>query len=267
MAPSDFKKEIRRYYRKNGRDFQWRRTTDPYRIVVSEIMLQQTQTARVEPKYRAFVREFPSFKALAKAPVSKVLAAWHGLGYNRRALYLKKLAEIVTGEYQGKLPEAPAELIKLPGIGKNTAGSVLAFAFNKPVPFIETNIRRVFIFFFFPKKKKIQDDKILELVTATLDTKNPREWYYALMDYGAMLTKATENPNRRSGHYAVQSKFEGSRRQTRGLVLKLLLNRPNRLSELVRASGKDRELMAAILSDLSREGFITREGDYWRLRT
>ena len=236
---------------------------DPYRIVVSEIMLQQTQTYRVEPKYLAFIKKFPNFRPLAKASTAEVLSAWQGLGYNRRALYLKKIAETVVKEYKGKLPSNSVELQKLSGIGPNTAGSIGAFAFNQPVVFIETNIRRVFIHFFFPKKQQVDDRDILKLVADTLDRKNSREWYFALMDYGATLRQAQgkllkgkfENPNRRSKHYAVQSKFEGSVRQTRGLILKTLLDGPRSLAGL----------SPEIIADLEREGFVQKVKNKWQL--
>jgi A/G-specific adenine glycosylase len=160
MTHQKFKKEIWKYYRLHRRDFPWRPPTlklrkdgtvaSPYRVLVSEIMLQQTQTDRVMPKYNEFLNSFPDFQALADAPVSKALAAWQGLGYNRRALYLQRIAKIVMQEYGGKLPSDIDILDEMPGIGRHTAGSILAFAFDRPAVFIETNIRRVFIHFFFP---------------------------------------------------------------------------------------------------------------------
>jgi A/G-specific adenine glycosylase len=190
-------------------------------------MLQQTQTDRVVEKYQLFIKTFPNFRSLAKSPLSKVLQVWQGMGYNRRAISLHKIAQIVVDKYQGKLPESVEELIELPGIGHYTASAIGAFAFNQPTAFIETNIRRVYIHFFFQKKRKVDDKDILPLVEQTVDKKNPREWYYALMDYGVMLGKQVPNPNRKSAHYAKQSKFEGSNRQIRGLILKILLKQPN----------------------------------------
>lgn len=223
MPHQRFQKIVWDYYRKYGRDLAWRQTTDAYRITVSEIMLQQTQVERVIPYYERFIKKFPTFRALGRAPVSQVLLAWQGLGYNRRALNLQKLAQIVTEKYKGKLPDTVEELDALPGIGKGTAGSLSAFVFNKPVTFIETNIRRVFIHHFFADKKVVHDEDILKLVKKTIDKKNAREWYYALMDYGSHLGKKIENPNRKSAHYAKQSKFEGSDRQLRGELLREIL--------------------------------------------
>jgi A/G-specific adenine glycosylase len=228
-------------------------------------MLQQTQTHRVEPKYLNFIKKFPTFRTLAKASTPEVLSAWQGLGYNRRALYLKKIAETVTRDYRGKLPSNPAYLGTLPGIGPNTAGSISAFAFNQPIVFIETNIRRVFIHFFFADKEGIHDRDIIPLVEETLDQKNSREWYFALMDYGVMLAKNIPNPNRRSRHYAVQSKFSGSDRQARGLILKILLAGPAGLAEFKKQSGRDALTLQKILAGLTKEGFIVKRGSAWRL--
>lgn len=220
-----FQKKIRLYYKKNKRSFPWRENPTPYNVVVSEIMLQQTQTSRVLDKYIEFLQKFPNFKSLSTSAQKDVLHAWQGLGYNRRALYLKVLSEIVVKEYKGILPHTKEELIALPGIGKNTAGAIMAFAFNIPTVFIETNIRRVFIYEFFRNKKEVSDKELLPLVEAGLDTKNPRDWYYALMDYGVYLSKTIGNPNRNSKHFRKQSKFEGSSRQARGRIIKVLLQK------------------------------------------
>jgi A/G-specific adenine glycosylase len=265
MTQAEFKKEIWKYYRTHKRDFSWRRTTDPYRIVVSEIMLQQTQTHRVEPKFQNFIKKFPNFRTLTKASVSEVLIAWQGLGYNRRGLYLKKIAEIVMNEYKGKLPSDPALLVKFPGIGPNTAGSIAAFAFNSHIVFIETNIRRVFIHFFFADRADIHDRDILALVEQTLPTRKFREWYFALMDYGAMLAKTIPNPNRRSKHYTVQSKFTGSDRQARGLILRLLLTGPKTDIVLRKQTGRETKALQRILGSLMKEGFVLRFRNKWQL--
>lgn len=221
---AEFRGIIWRHYREAGRSLPWRNTVHPYKIVVSEIMLQQTQVERVLAKYPFFVRAFPNWKRLASATPVQVLAAWQGLGYNRRAIALKKIAETVVRTYKGKLPRAAVLLDELPGIGPATAGSISAFAFNIPVPFIETNIRRAYIHFFFLRARKVKDSDILPLVEKTMDKKNPREWFWALMDYGAMLARREkENPNRKSAHYGRQPRFAGSSRQLRGSIITLLL--------------------------------------------
>lgn len=218
-----FRSVIRAFFRENRRSMPWRDTRDPFAIVVSEIMLQQTQVDRVYEKYTAFIARFPDFRSLAEAPLAEVLTLWQGLGYNRRAIALKGIAAIVSDDFGGRLPDSVETLMKLPGIGHATASSIAAFAFNMPTVFIETNIRRVFIHHFFHGRTDVHDDEILPLVQKALDRKSPREWYYALMDYGASLKKSVPNPNRRSRHYTRQTKFEGSTRQKRGAILRFVL--------------------------------------------
>lgn len=218
-----FQEVVWNYYHAHARSMPWRDNHDPYWVVVSEVMLQQTQVSRVLPKFEAWVKRFPDWQNLAAAPLGDALREWQGLGYNRRGRWLHQLAQIVVSEHQGKLPEDPTELVKLPGIGPNTAGSIAAFAFNRPVIFIETNIRRVFIHHFFEDEEGITDKQLLPLIKESLNPENPREWYYALMDYGAYLSKHVPNPNRRSKHYARQSTFEGSNRQLRAQILRYIL--------------------------------------------
>ena len=261
-----FQHTIWKYFEKNRRDFSWRPPTltlnqgiarKPYQVLVSEIMLQQTQVSRVSQKYPIFLKHFPDFPTLAKASLSDVLKVWQGMGYNRRAKYLKELARIVVEKYGGILPEDIEKLVLLPGIGKGTAGAVAAFAFNKPVSFIETNIRRVYIHFFFPKKKKISDKDILVLIENTVDHNNPREWYYALMDYGAMLGALVKNPNRQSKIYKKQSPFKGSLREIRGHIVKeASKNKTVKIEDLKAVFQKRNSDLIAAIDGLKREGFI-----------
>jgi A/G-specific adenine glycosylase len=267
LSPSTVKKfqnQILDYYRNHGRKMPWRETDDPYRIFVSEIMLQQTQVARVEEKYKQFVSAYPAFAALAKAPLSSVYAVWQGLGYNRRALALKKAAHIVVTEHKGNLPRSQEDLISLPGIGKATASSIMAFAFNLPVVFIETNIRTVFIHFFFKKRKLVSDEELIPFVRICLYKKNPRVWYWALMDYGAMLKNEGEDKNSRSVHYKKQSRFTGSRRQLRGQVLKALLSQSCMSAEAIAVVvRKSRDSVVEIAEELEKEGFVAKvKGKY-----
>jgi len=256
-----FRRIVYRYYAAHHRDLPWRTTMDPYRIVVSEIMLQQTQVERVIEKYKQFIKAFPTFSSLAHAPLHHVLTMWQGLGYNRRAIALKKIARIIVEEQKGKVPLSEEELLKLPGIGKYTAAAVLAFAFHHPTVFIETNIRRVFIHFFFRDREGVTDAEISSLVAKTLDYSNPREWYYALMDYGVMLRRENVNPNRRSAHYKRQSPFEGSNRQVRGIILRLLIRNPGILeTEILRELKGSPEKIRENLDRLQQEGFIERKG-------
>jgi A/G-specific adenine glycosylase len=252
-----FQGKIYDYYRLHRRDFPWRRTANPYKIVVSEIMLQQTQVERVHDKYLEFISAFPDFDSLSKASQKDVLALWQGLGYNRRALALKRLAEDVVSKHGGTLPRDVEALSSLPGIGKTTAGEILAFAFNIPAVFIETNIRRVFIHEFFDGEVDVKDREILPLVEATVDRENPREWYWALMDYGSMLKRDVVNPNRRSAHYTKQSPFNGSDRRIRGIVLRTLLKKTYATEkELLREAVIDQSRLMGILGKMAEEGLI-----------
>lgn len=261
-----FHRSIWQYYRRHRRNLPWRRTFNPYRILVSEVMLQQTQVSRVLQKYPIFIKQFPNFKALNQAPVRNVLMVWQGLGYNRRALMLKKLSGIVMEKYRGELPQHQEILEILPGIGKTTAGAIAAFAFLKPSHFIETNIRRVYIHFFFPRRNKVSDAEILELVRRTVSKKDPREWYYALMDYGAMLGKTIANPNRRSMHYIKQSPFQGSHRELRGKLLRFLLKkRMVSASDIKDILGVSRADADVLLHEFIAEGIIGKSGRDFRL--
>ncbi|MFX1237937.1 MAG: A/G-specific adenine glycosylase [Promethearchaeota archaeon] len=255
-----FRNIVYTYFNQHGRDFPFRKDLTPYKVLVSEMMLQQTQAGRVAEKYLAFIEKFLDFVALSKASLEEVLKAWQGLGYNRRAVALKKIAEIIVNDYDGRLPETVEALEKLPNIGFNTASSIVAFAYNKPVVFIETNIRRVYIHFFFPGKKEIKDKEILPIVRATLDLNNSRKWYYALMDYGVMLKKKFPNLNKRSAHYKKQASFKGSNRQLRGKVLKHLLSvSETSMSALLEAIQCDKKKLSSVIRQLVKEGFLSLE--------
>jgi A/G-specific adenine glycosylase len=213
----------------------------------------------VATKFDSFISELPDFSALARAPLAKVLRLWQGLGYNRRALNLKQAAEIIIKEHAGKLPSSPKILESLPGIGKATAASIAAFTFNKPVIFLETNIRAVLIHHFFKNKKSVHDVKLLPLAERLLDRGNPRKWYSALMDYGTMLKKHYGNASRRSAHYKKQSRFEGSKRQKRGKILRLLLYRKqltlNQISEHLEIPSRRLNI---ILGELIADKIVTK---------
>jgi A/G-specific adenine glycosylase len=258
-----FQDIIYEYYKNFKRKFLFRENITPYNVLVSEIMLQQTQTGRVSEKFLKFIKKFPDFLSLSQAPLEEILTEWKGLGYNRRAIALRKIAEIVINDYNGKLPESIEELILFPQIGHNTASSIITFAFNKPEVFIETNIRKVFIYFFFPNKNKINDKEILPLIEKTLDRKNPRRWYYSLMDYGVMLKKKFPYLMKKSTHYRKQTPFEGSDRQLRGELLRLLINKRilsiDKVMKLFKSIDPNR--IGNILHQLESEGFIKNEGN------
>lgn len=255
-----FRETVFDYYERNGRRLPWRETFDPYEILVSEIMLQQTQVDRVREKYREFLAAFPSFRELAAAQLSQVLSVWQGLGYNRRAVSLRLCAQTVVEQCAGSLPDEIRLLEALPGIGPYTARAVAAFAFGVPTAFIETNIRSVFILHFFPGRACVRDSEILPLVDRALDRERPRDWYYALMDYGAMLKKTRDNPSRMSAHHTRQSPFRGSNREKRSLILKSILAAPGiSEAELVGALAAEAGTIAKNLQQLEREGFIRQE--------
>ena len=246
-------------YVQRGRTMPWRSDPSPYHVVVSEIMLQQTQVDRVIPKFLAWVEQWSDFEALSQSTTEEVLSAWQGLGYNRRALWLKDLAREVVATHGGRLPDTHAVLTEFKGIGPNTAGAILAYAYEQPVVFIETNIRRVILHEFFPDRDDVADKEIMPIVEAALDAEHPREWYWALMDYGSELPKRVVNPNRRSKHYARQSKFAGSHRQLRGAILARVLEEktivPSALAGLLDRSDEE---IAQTIDELVREGFLNR---------
>lgn len=266
-----FQTRIWHFYNTHKRDFVWRKKITPYFVVVSEIMLQQTQTVRVAEKFPEFIKRFSTFKALSEASTAEVILAWQGLGYNRRALFLRELSKKIVNKYNGKLPQNPEELITLPGIGKNTAGSIMAFAFNKPVVFIETNLRSVYLHEFFPGKTEVSDTELLPLIEATVSKDQPREWYYALMDYGVMLKKENKNPSRASKHHHKQSVFKGSQRAVRGEILRVLAQKPNTLLELKKHINhfdpQYTSQTTQILATLTAEGFIEKNHTHYCLKT
>lgn len=217
-----FQQYVLKWYAQHGRhQLPWRQTTDPYHILVSELMLQQTQVDRVIPKYLAFLKRFPTVTVLAQSSLAEVLTLWQGLGYNRRAKFLLQTAQAVLTN-NGIFPQTQQQLQQLPGIGRYTASAIAAFAYNQPIVVLETNIRSVFIHHFFPGASTVGDKELLPLIEQTIWKNNPREWYAALMDYGSHLKKILPNPSRKSKTYSKQSKFEGSPRQVRGAIIRAL---------------------------------------------
>ncbi|MBI5134294.1 MAG: A/G-specific adenine glycosylase [Candidatus Taylorbacteria bacterium] len=261
MTESRFKALIWDYYKNAGRHgLPWRKTKDPYRILVSEVMLQQTQVPRVLAKYPEFLSRFPTTRSLARAKVSEILKVWKGLGYNRRALALKRVSEIVSIEFKGRFPKEAHELESLPGIGPSTRGAIMAFSFGLPTTYIETNIRAVFLHFFFKGKKGVDDKEILPLVERTLDRERPRDWYYALMDYGVYLKRTLPNPSRASKHHARQASFKGSNREVRSKILSYVLEKPRTQKEIERYIGKTPHDIDKNIRDLVKEGFLAKAG-------
>ncbi len=254
------------------RDLPWRGIDDSYGVLVSEVMLQQTQVKRVLGRWEAFMALFPTIDALAAADASAVLSQWQGLGYNRRALALKRTAETCAERFGGRLPESYDELLRLPGIGPATAAGVRAFAFDRPGVYLETNVRTVFLYELFSDRDGVADKELVPLVRASCPQTDVRGWYYALLDYGAHLKATVGNHARRSAAYARQSAFEGSRRQKRAEVVRIVLSEPGieleslaaALDREEAAAGRaavDRDVFESIVADLVREGFFRQVGD------
>lgn len=288
-----FRREVMEFFRVHGRTFPWRETRDPYAVMVSEFMLQQTQTARVTEKYAAWLERFPTVRSVAQAELSDVLSLWNGLGYNRRAKFLHEACKRICTEYGGIIPDDAETLDALPGIGAYTARAICAFAFGKAEVFVETNIRAVFIHCFFageaadgdggenggagggtgvgrdigPASPAVSDSDILPLVEQTLDAENPRTWYYALMDYGAHLKKTAANPSRKSASYARQSAFRGSLREARGAILRQLSRQKGGLclGDIGAGEGIDADRLEKAAAGLLAEGLIRKEGERYSL--
>lgn len=256
------------------RDLPWRNTYDPYAILLSEVMLQQTQVSRVMGRWEQWLDTFPTITELAAAPLPPVLELWQGMGYNRRALNLKRCAEEVVAIHDGVIPSDKKALLALPGIGPSTSAGVRIFAFQQPDMYLETNVRAVFIHEFFGEHEVVSDKQLVPLVEmACPQDACVRDWYYALLDYGAYLKKTMANPTRKSKHYTRQSKFEGSHRQKRAYLLRRVIDDGLTSEELLRdlahgerEAGREEpspEEVEAILAELEREGFIMRQGDVW----
>lgn len=261
------------------RDLPWRRTRDPYAIWVSEAMLQQTQVSRVDGRWQSWLDRFPSVDALAAATSADVLAEWQGLGYNRRALALWRAAQEICERHTGVMPQDEAALKALPGIGPATAAGIRAFAFDLPGVYLETNVRAVFLHELFPGAEDVPDSALRPLVAEACPDDSltiagadapcsPRTWYYALLDYGAYLKRTLPNPSRRSRENVRQSRFEGSHRQKRAVLVRLLLaagvegvsavDAALELTEFEAKAGRVAVSEAAafgILEELAAEGF------------
>ncbi len=265
-AAAEFQEIVWEHYRRHGRSFPWRTNRTPYRVLVSEIMLQQTQADRVVPYFERFVARFPDFGSLGRARLSTVLKLWQGLGYNRRAKLLHDCAKAVRRDYAGRLPTDEATLVTLPGIGPYTAAAVAAFAGNRPSVVIETNVRSVYIHHFCEDREGVTDAEIEPLVEATLDRDHPREWYQALMDYGAWLKRQGVNPSRRSAHYVRQAPLKGSNREVRGAIIRLLAReRGIAPDELPERTGLSTTRVKRALRQLVDEGLVRQADDLLRL--
>lgn len=267
LTPTTFRRLVLNFFAKQGRAFPWRETRDPYEILVSEVMLQQTQTERVVQKYAQFLRQFPTCDDLARASVGEVISVWQGLGYYRRALSLHRAAQAIVRDFDSRFPSEVDTLRTLPGLGPYTAAAVAAFAYGQAQPMIETNIRAVYLYCFFPKRKSVTDKEIAEIVEATIDRRDPRRWFYALMDLGVELKRNRKKINHRSKHHTKQSSFEGSHRQVRAAVLRAITDKKRAKSEaLQKLLPYDSDRIARALDELEREGFVRCARGIYALR-
>ena len=258
-----FRRKVFRFYRLHGRSLPWRNTTDPYRITVSEIMLQQTQVGRVIPKYEAWILRWPNWQTLATASSRELLSAWSGLGYNRRALFLGKLAKEVVGQFEGVLPNQAELLRSLPGIGPYTVNAVLIFAFNKPLVTIDTNIRKV-LMHEFNLRNDVSPDQLRQLALRVLPKRKSRDWHNALMDYGSLVL-----PGQIAGipPLSRQSRFAGSLRQIRGeIVRQLTVRRAVTIAQITRSLKRTRADVKTAAAALQKEGVIQIEREILRLK-
>lgn len=265
----DFQEIIWERGRQLYRDMPWRQNTEPYWVLVSEIMLQQTQVDRVVPKFEAFIATFPTIQALAGAALAEVLALWSGLGYNRRARFLHEAAKMIVHEYKGAFPATQQQLMTLPGVGVNTAGAILAYSFNIPAVYIETNVRTVYFYHFFEHEAAVSDTTLRAHCEQTIDTEHPREWYWALMDYGSYLKKQGAGANAKSKHYKKQSPLKGSVREVRGQIIKQLTAQQNSTlpyAELAKEFGADTRFTPA-LEGLQRDGLVVISREAVQLAT
>lgn len=251
-----FQTKILTWYEEHKRDLPWRRTHDPYKILVSEVMLQQTQVSRVIPKYENWLQVFPTVEILAKATVSEVLKQWMGLGYNRRALYLQNTAREVVK--RGMWPQTETELLTLPGIGKYTANALLCFAFLEQVAVVDTNVRKVILVEILKDTKNTVGEKEIEDIARKIVPKNQAYmWNQALMDYASSVLKHQRIP------IPKQSRFKGSDRYYRAKILKLLLDKKTltlgELGMLLREdySANLDEWLENLLKRMQKDGLIT----------
>ena len=264
MSEADFQELILDQGRQLYRPMPWREDTRPYYVLVSELMLQQTQVDRVIPKFNAFIERFPDEATLAKASLADVLALWQGLGYNRRAKFLHESAKKIVHDFGGVFPDSYDDVLSLPGVGPGTAGAIMNYAFNQPVVFIETNVRTVYFHHFFEDGDKVSDAALRPVVEATLDREHPREFYWSLMDYGTWLKKQGAGRISQSSHYKKQSPLKGSVREVRGQIIRLLTVADTSLDEL-RRQYQDDERFEVALSGLLNDGLVTQTGQLLHL--
>lgn len=256
-----FRRKILRFYKQHGRNLPWRQTTDPFRITIAEIMLQQTQVERVIPKYEEWIARWPNWNALSLASNEQLLRGWSGLGYNRRALLLGKLAKAVMHDHAGVLPDSPAELETLPGIGPYTSRAILIFAFDRPLATIDTNIRRVLLREF-ELSASTAPAQLADFAFRVLSKRKSRDWHNALMDYSRLVLPKQISAIRPVSR---QSKFVGSARQVRGeIIRRLLRSQPADLRSICLALERTQAEVEKIAEKMANEGVVRlKRGKVW----
>lgn len=261
MNTEEFRELVWSEARARYRDMPWRDEPSFYHVLVSEVMLQQTQVSRALIKFAEFMKAFPSIEDLAAAPLADVLRVWTGLGYNRRAKFLWQAAQQVVA---GGQPKTAKDLERLSGVGKNTAGAIMNYVYEAATPFIETNIRTVYIHHFFADSFDVSDKELIALVESTMDTEQPRQWFWALMDYGSYLKSTQGGRLNQSKHYKKQSPLKGSVREVRGQIIRELAVHSMSESTLRDTVNADERFESA-LSGLVKDGLVQIIDNSYRL--
>jgi len=257
-----FQKKVFSFYQKNKRDLPWRKTTDPYKILLSELMLQQTQVKRVILYYDKWIARWPTIDALASASLSKVLQMWMGLGYNTRAVNLHITARKIVTEFNSDVLKAMKQYKELPGIGRYTSQAVQIFSSNENLFTVDTNIRRIFICEF-DLSTKIPEKELWGLAERCLPLGKSRDWHNALMDYGALHLTARKTGIKPKTQ---QSRFEGSNREIRAKILRCLLTNSTSLSELEKKLGIKQKRLRSILDKMINEKIIAKRNNTYQLK-
>jgi A/G-specific adenine glycosylase len=273
------------WYRDHARDLPWRHTRDPYRILVAEVMLQQTQVDRVLPKYEQWLAAFPTLDRLAEAPTGEVIRLWAPLGYNSRAVRLQAIARQCIASFEGRMPACFDELLQLTGVGRYTAGAVACFAYEQQVTFWDTNVRRVLTRIFRGPSEVLSERDMEDLAAEVLPPNDSYDWHQALMDLGATIcvsrgprcdlcpamNECAAHPAilfqplavaERRGKYEAKP-FETTNRYFRGRVVDALRERsPLSLADLAaRLDRDDRDWLDNLVAGLERDGLVVRQGE------
>jgi len=257
-----FQQKVFSFYQRYGRKLPWRNTTDPYRILVSELMLQQTQVLRVIPYYEQWIARWPTLVALASASRADVLKVWMGLGYNTRAVYLHKAVQKIVAKYDGDVIAAMKQHQEIPGVGRYTAQAVQIFSTNADLVTVDTNIRRIFIAEFH-LSEDLSTRKLWEVAEQCLPLGRSREWHNALMDYGALQQTAKKTGIRPTSQ---QSQFDGSDRQLRAAILRLLLRGPCLFDTIHDVVGGEQMRLRKILGKMVDEELLVLQNKRYQVK-